>query len=70
MKKLTDSILRGDSYSQEMITRMVREIEEYIKNQPEEEDEDQNEDDSKIAGNNEDDEEDEEVIAEKKRLAE
>jgi hypothetical protein len=45
MKKLTDSILRGDSYSQEMITRMVREIEEYIKNQPEEEDEDQWDDD-------------------------
>jgi hypothetical protein len=38
MKKLTDSILRGDSYSQEMIKRMIGEIEEYLKNQPEDED--------------------------------
>ena len=45
MKKLTDSILRGDSYSQEMIKRMINEIEEYLRNQPEEEDEDQWDDD-------------------------
>lgn len=45
MKKLTDSILRGDSYSQEMIKRMIGEIEEYLKNQPEEEDEDKWDDD-------------------------
>lgn len=45
MKKLTDSILRGDSYSQEMIKRMINEIEGYLRNQPEEEDEDQWDDD-------------------------
>ena len=45
MKKLTDAILRGDRSAQEMISRMISEIEEYLRNASQYDDEDEEDDD-------------------------
>ena len=45
MKKLTDSILRGDNSSQKMINKMIEEIKEYLQNAPQYDDEESEEDD-------------------------
>ena len=54
MKKLTDAILRGDRSAQEMINRMISEIEEYLRNSSQYDDEDEEEDDDDMSWMDED----------------
>jgi hypothetical protein len=49
MKKLTNSILRGDSSAQTMINRMIDEINDYLKNAPQYDDEDDDEEDDDMS---------------------
>lgn len=54
MKKLTDAILRGDRSAQDMINRMISEIEEYLKNAPQYDDDDEEEEDDDMSWMDED----------------
>jgi len=54
MKKLTDAILRGDRSAQDMINRMISEIEEYLKNAPQYDDDEEEEDDDDMSWMDED----------------